>query len=591
MKTFLVATLGAFAGAILGTVIIGITGAGLIGSLINAATAPPAQPQSMVLTLDMRDALDDQAPTTGLEALLGNPVGFIDVITRLDAAARDDRVKGVLIRTSEFGIGSARSEEYRTALMTLRANGKFVLAHSQGIYSGISAYRAISVADEVWVQPGSEIIATGVGFETLFLRGLFDKLSIEPDFVSLYEFKNAPNTYQETEFTAPHRLAMTALAESIWSNSLQSIAEDRRMRTDALTPILESGPLDVEQLMETGLADAIGWPHDAEAAAIQRAGKGSKTLDILSYVPPSPAAKAPAIAIVGGEGPIMTGSADGSLFAEGRGFASDTVAEALYAAGKDPEVEAIVFRVNSPGGSATASDQIWRAVQEVREAFDKPVVVSMADYAASGGYYVSAGADWIVANPSTITGSIGIFGGKFGISGALDEIGINAEAIEVGGSFTGAFTTTEPFTEGQREAITQWLQRGYDRFVSLVADGRGLAVEEVDARARGRVWSGQHALEQGLVDELGGIMTAIAKARSLANIPESSEVRYLTYPQSEAGFSIGPQQMSAGSLGQFGSLVTLLELLNQPEVQQAITGVSNPSRLQLESRTPVYVEH
>lgn len=475
--------------------------------------------------------------------------------------------------------------------MTLRANGKFVLAHSQGIYSGISAYRAISVADEVWVQPGSEIIATGVGFETLFLRGLFDKLSIEPDFVSLYEFKNAPNTYQETEFTAPHRLAMTALAESIWSNSLQSIAEDRRMRTDALTPILESGPLDVEQLMETGLADAIGWPHDAEAAAIQRAGKGSKTLDILSYVPPSPAAKAPAIAIVGGEGPIMTGSADGSLFAEGRGFASDTVAEALYAAGKDPEVEAIVFRVNSPGGSATASDQIWRAVQEVREAFDKPVVVSMADYAASGGYYVSAGADWIVANPSTITGSIGIFGGKFGISGALDEIGINAEAIEVGGSFTGAFTTTEPFTEGQREAITQWLQRGYDRFVSLVADGRGLAVEEVDARARGRVWSGQHALEQGLVDELGGIMTAIAKARSLANIPESSEVRYLTYPQSEAGFSIGPQQMSAGSLGQFGSLVTLLELLNQPEVQQAITGVSNPSRLQLESRTPVYVEH
>jgi protease-4 len=363
------------------------------------------------------------------------------------------------------------------------------------------------------------------------------------------------------------------------------------MRTDALTPILESGPLDVEQLMETGLADAIGWPHDAEAAAIQRAGKGSKTLDILSYVPPSPAAKAPAIAIVGGEGPIMTGSADGSLFAEGRGFASDTVAEALYAAGKDPEVEAIVFRVNSPGGSATASDQIWRAVQEVREAFDKPVVVSMADYAASGGYYVSAGADWIVANPSTITGSIGIFGGKFGISGALDEIGINAEAIEVGGSFTGAFTTTEPFTEGQREAITQWLQRGYDRFVSLVADGRGLAVEEVDARARGRVWSGQHALEQGLVDELGGIMTAIAKARSLANIPESSEVRYLTYPQSEAGFSIGPQQMSAGSLGQFGSLVTLLELLNQPGVQQAITGVSNPSRLQLESRTPVYVEH
>jgi protease-4 len=204
---------------------------------------------------------------------------------------------------------------------------------------------------------------------------------------------------------------------------------------------------------------------------------------------------------------------------------------------------------------------------------------------------VSAGADWIVANPSTITGSIGIFGGKFGISGALDEIGINAEAIEVGGSFTGAFTTTEPFTEGQREAITQWLQRGYDRFVSLVADGRGLAVEEVDARARGRVWSGQHALEQGLVDELGGIMTAIAKARSLANIPESSEVRYLTYPQSEAGFSIGPQQMSAGSLGQFGSLVTLLELLNQPGVQQAITGVSNPSRLQLESRTPVYVEH
>ncbi len=589
MKTFLIATLGALAGAVVGAVLLVLIGSMAIGGLINAATAPPEHPERIVLTIDMREALDDQAPNSGIEALLGAPSGFIDIITRLDAARRDDRVKGVLIRTSEFGIGSARAEEYKAGLEAFQQSGKFVIAHSQGIFSGVSAYRAAAGADEIWIQPAAEVIVTGLGFETLFLKGLFDKLGIHPDFIALYEYKNAPNTYSESGYTAAHRQAMTALADSIWASSLGSIARDRDLPLATLKAVLESGPLSSRALIENRLADYIGWPEDAEQAALDRAGNGAETLDILTYTPPAPRPKSPIIAIVGGQGAIVTGAAGGNILSEGQGFASDTISAALHEAANDPDVKAIVFRVDSPGGSATASDQIWRAVERAREDFNKPVVVSMAEYAASGGYYVSTGADWIVANPSTITGSIGIFGGKFGVSDALARIGINAEAIEVGGSFTGAFTTTAPFTDSQRAAITDWLTRGYDRFVSLVADGRSLTRDEVDDRARGRVWSGQDALEQGLVDEMGGLMTAVAKARVLAEIPEDDAVAYKIFPRPDRAFGLGQPNMGT-TASQFSRFGDVLELLDQPVVQQALGEATRPGSIRVETRAPVYHE-
>lgn len=585
MKTFLTAMGGAIIGMVLGVVILALIAAAVIGGAISSATAPEEQADVMVLSLDMRNGLDDQAPTSGPEALFSEAVGFTDIILRLDAAATDERVKGLIIRTSEIGVGFARAEEYTDALQKFQDSGKFVLAHSQGIYGSASAYQAIAGADEIWLQPASELIASGLSFETLFLKGLFDNLSITPDFVALYEFKNAVNTYQETDYTDAHRLAMTELGESIWTSSIEAIADQRKLSADAVRGVLETGPLSTTATIEAGLIDQIGWPQDVENAALERAGEDAALQSIMAYIPPSAPFRAPAIAIVGGEGPIVTGDTGGSFFSEGNSFASDSISAALMDAAENESVSAIVFRVDSPGGSPTASDQIWHTIETIKSQHEKPVIVSMAGVAASGGYYVSAGADWIIANPSTITGSIGIFGGKFGIEDALQRIGVNAERIAIGGDFAGAFSSTAPFTDDQRTQIRAWLQRGYDRFIGLVAEGRDMSVDAVDQRARGRVWSGRDAMRMGLVDELGNFMSAIEKAKELAEIEADTEVRFIKYPQPDGNFFLSTPMVSA-SAQQLAAFGLLADTLDDPAVQGLLTEVDAARSPHLQARVP-----
>lgn len=586
MKTFFIAIGGALVGTILALVLIFFAGAAIISGLGQ----PEKMPDNIVLTVDLRSSLPDQAPTAGLESLFGQE-GFVNVMTKLDRAANDDRVKGVFVRASEFGIGSSRAEELRDALKEIQATGKFVVAHSQGSFGGgPSGYRAIATADEIWVQPGSDMIASGIAFETLFLKGLFEKLSITPQIVALYEYKNAPNTYNEDDYTAPHREAMTRLAESIWSISLTDIAEDRGLSVEDAKAALESGPLSAERMVETKLATSQGWPESAKASIRLKAGDSVEFMDVSSYIAPSAKFSSPVIAIVGGEGPITTGFADSGPFGESDGIYSDTTAEAILEAARNERVEAIVFRVDSPGGSPTASDQIWNAVEIAKTEYSKPVVVSMGSVAASGGYYVSTGADWIVANRSTITGSIGIFGGKIAFSEGLARIGVNVRSISVGGEFTGAFTSADAFSESQTEELTAWLKRGYDRFLLLVSEGRNMTVEEAHERARGRVWSGEDALDNGLVDELGGLMAAIAKARDLANIEADSDVRYMMYPLPSSGFPFGPSFASAAA-DDMEALSQLSTTLNDPRVKAVLDEFEASQSGQLQARLPAMIEN
>lgn len=593
MKTFFVSLGGAVIGSIVGLLLLFFIGMALIYNAIGGASGPaPVQEEGhpLVLTLDLRTGFPDQAPTTGLDVLLGGGVGFIDVLTKLDAAAKDDQVKGLFIRASEYGIGSSRAEEYRDAFLKFQAADKFVITHSQGSYGGgPSGYRAIAPSDEIWVQPGSDVIASGLALETLFLKGLFDNLSITPEFEALYEFKNAPNTYEEETYTEPHRRAMTELADSLWQISVADIAADRDMSVQEARSILESGPISANQMVETNFATQLGWPEGAEDKAIELAGEDAKTIDIASYTAPTSSFGSPVIAIVGGQGPIVIGGSGGSLLQEGSGFASDAIAASILEAGRDEDVKAIVFRVDSPGGSPTASDQIWRAIERVQEEQQKPVVVSMASVAASGGYYVSTGADWIVANRTTITGSIGIFGGKFAIDEGLARIGINAESIIVGGPFTGAFSTTAAFTDDQRAMVRAWLERGYNRFIGLVSEGRNMSLEQVDAVARGRVWSGEDALAQGLVDELGGLSTAIEKARILAEIEADSEIRLMTFPESAPGFTMFGAQ-AAASAQELKAIGQLAQIINDPEVQALITEAEAARSSRIQARMPSFIE-
>lgn len=597
MKTFFASLGGAVIGSILGLILLVFIGSALIQLAINDAISSASGPATgqddgnpIVLTLDLRNGYADQAASTGPEAFFGGGVGFIDVISKLDAAAQDDQVKGLFIRGSEFGIGSARSEEYRDAFLKFKAADKFIIAHSQGTYGGgPSAYRAIAAADEIWAQPGTDLIASGLALETLFLRGLFDNISVTPEFEALYEYKNAPNTYEEETYTEPHRLAMTELAESLWNISLSDIAADRGMTVGEARTALESTPMSAEQMVEMNLATQLGWPEDALDAALARAGEEAISISVSSYEAPSSPFGSPVIAIVGGQGPIVTGDAGGSFFQEGNGFASDTIADAILEAGRDEDVQAIVFRVDSPGGSPSASDQIWRAIERIQEEEQKPVIVSMASVAASGGYYVSTGADWIIANRTTITGSIGIFGGKFAIEEGLARIGVNAETIKVGGTFTGAFSTTEGFTDEQRTMVRSWLQRGYDRFTSLVSDGRGLTLEQVDDVARGRVWSGEDALDKGLVDELGGLTTAIAKAKELADIDADTQVRIVSYPMSIGSFPLFSSSAGA-SAQELRALGQLAEAINDPAVQALIMEAEAARNTRVQARMPSFIE-
>ncbi|PKP80660.1 MAG: signal peptide peptidase SppA [Alphaproteobacteria bacterium HGW-Alphaproteobacteria-18] len=535
MKTFLLSMAGAFTAMILFIVVSLI---GLFMLIGIAASSKPPHPAQIVLTLDLNTSYPDQAPTSGLAALSGTP-GFIDLLLKLKEAESDKSVKGLLIRGADYGFGTSRAEELRQALKSFQASGKFVIAHSQGMFgaSGPSAYHSISTADEIWMQPGTDLMVTGVTFETEFYKGLFEKIDLEPQIYPFYEYKNAPNSYNETSYTAPHREAMEALANSIWNTALADIAEDRGTTPAQLRAVLESGMKPAEAALELKLVDKLGWPEDAEEAAKERAGNDDAAMiDLAAYVSPSKFnSKAPLIAVVGGEGAIVTGgSSGGSPFSAPPAFASDVIARAILDAADDDNVKAIVFRVDSPGGSPTASDQIWRAVERAKEA-GKPVVVSMGAYAASGGYYVSTGADAIVANRATLTGSIGIFGGKLALDGTFNKIGVTFDTVSVGGDFASAWGASA-FTETQEAEIKAMLKRGYDRFLGAVGEGRGMTYDEVNEVARGRVWTGEAALEAGLVDELGTFMDAIEKAKELAGIEADVKPRLAFYPRRKSGF-------------------------------------------------------
>jgi len=442
-------------------------------------------------------------------------MSFVQVLLRLNAAAEDPNVKGVFLRAAESDMGSSRAEELREAILRLKAKDKFVIAHSQGfLASGPAAYRAISAADEIWLQPGTSFETPGITFETLFMGGALEKLHVTADMEQFYEYKNAVDTYKGKAYSAPHAEAMTALAESVWSLSIADIAADRKTDAAALRAVLEDSPYSAEKALELKLVDKLGWPEEAADAAKARANKG-ELIEIADYSPPQRNGKA-VIAVVGGEGDIVTGGGGGGdiLGVGSPVFASDRVAKELLDLVDDKSVDAVVFRVDSGGGSATASDQIWRAVERLQES-GKKVVVSMGSVAASGGYYVATGADAIVSTRSTITGSIGVFGGKFAIADGLRQLGVNPDEVRVGGEFASAYST-EKLTNLQRVKLHESLENVYQRFTSLVAEGRKLPIERVREIAKGRIWSGETAKEIGLVDETGDLIDAINKAKVLA---------------------------------------------------------------------------
>lgn len=320
MKTFILSFLGGVTALFVFFIVIPFA---ILMSFLPSSE--PATVRNAVLELDLRETAPDQPASDGVGALFSD-VSFVETLLRLNAAADDDNVKGVFIRAAEFDVGSSRAEEIREALLRLKAKGKFVMAHSQGfVASGPGAYRAISAADEIWIQPGSSFEVPGIAFETIFLGGAFERLKVQADIVQMFEYKNAPDVYKQTGYTEAHAEAMRALGESVWSTSVADIASDRKMDVAATRGLLENSPYNAEQAVELKLADKLGWPEEAADAAKARAGDG-ELVWIGDYAPPTRGGD-DVIAIVGGEGDIVTGdSGGGGFFSIGSAvFASDRV--------------------------------------------------------------------------------------------------------------------------------------------------------------------------------------------------------------------------------------------------------------------------
>ncbi len=528
---------GVFAGLILFFVGVPFV---LIASLAGSAKpAPP--PSNAILTLDLRGALADQEAQNPLSFMQGRTLSVLSTVETLRRAEHDNRVKGLLIRLPEGGLSPAAADELGVAIRAFHASGKPVIAHSQGIYpSGVStaAYMLGAASGQFWMQPSSSLQSVGVATEETFFKRAFDKYGVKADYEQRYQYKNAVNPYLYDDFTPAHREAELGWMGSIYSSELAEAAADRKLDPARLKATLEAGPYSAEDAAARGLIDHVGQEHDAEAVLKFRAGADAKLIDLASYRSSTLSTLSTggaSIAVIGAEGDIVTGTANSTGFTSSSGVYSDDVAKAFYDAIADKDVKAIVFRVSSPGGSDTASEQILAAVNAAKAA-GKPVVVSMGTYAASGGYWISSQASEIVAEPTTLTGSIGVFGGKFVIGPALARFGIDTRGLNIGGDYAAAFGSAEEFTPTQRAQFSSWMDHIYAGFVNRVAVGRRLSPERVQEIAKGRVWTGAQAQQLGLIDRLGGFYDAVAEAKRLGGVPPGETVGLKLFPGHKSPF-------------------------------------------------------
>ncbi|HEX3483712.1 MAG TPA: signal peptide peptidase SppA [Micropepsaceae bacterium] len=488
-----------------------------------------------VLELDLRKAMDDKSNASLLD-LGDGKLSIMDVVLGLDRAARDPRVKGVFLRVGSGDLSVPKAEELRDALKHFKESKKFVIAHSQSFYSGgLGDYTAATAADQIWMQPVSTFFSAGASATTMFFKGLFDKINATPQFVQRYEYKNAANVFTETDFTPAHREATLRLLQSWYDSATTEAASDRKLDRATLVSVLDAGPATVETVKDKGLITNIGYDDDARDAAKAQAGSGAAIMRFDRYAQATRnrnfgSGGASTIALVHAAGDIVEGSDDGPLGNSNSQIAGDTFSQAIRDAAADKNVKAILLRVDSPGGSAIASDQILQALKKAHAA-GKPIVVSMGSVAASGGYYISVAGDRIVAEPGTITGSIGVLWGKFAVGKSLEMVGLEARELGVGKNalFLSGIT---PWDSTQLAAVNAQADLVYADFTQKVAAGRKLPLERVQQVARGRVWTGADAKERGLVDELGGFWVAVADVRKLAGLAPDARVTFQNYPES-----------------------------------------------------------
>ncbi len=544
-------------------------------------------PGNMVLTLDLRNPIADSAPPTPFDIGRHNPT-VMDVETALDEAGRDARVKGMIVRLGNGAISTAQAEELGSAFARFRAKGKFVVAYSHGFLStGLGDYLLATSADQIWMQPHSTFSPAGAGAGEVFLRGLLDKIQAEPQIVKRAEYKSAADIFMEKSMTDADRQQLTQLLQSVYNSATAGVATARKLPVQLIVLSLDKSPQFAEDAQKEGLIDKLAYDDDAEADALKKAGQGAKKVALGEFLRAregsSVYANAPKVALIQASGDIVDGSVDGSGLFGADVIASDDMSKAIREAANDNDVKAIVLRVDSPGGSVTASDQILDALRKAQKK-GKPVVVSMGGVAASGGYFISAYADKIVAEPATITGSIGVLTGKVAFGKSLGLIGVTGQQVGVGRNAL-FDSPLEPFTAEQLANLNSQADAIYADFKQKVAAGRNLPLATVDEIAKGRVWSGADAKSKGLVDQLGGVWDAGETARKLAKMDTKTPLIFKRYPR-EKGFFDAMNELFGSTQAGAQAVQALVRTVNLPPIRATLKALETLPKGGVEMRAP-----
>ena len=489
---------------------------------------------------------------TSMPGLFGDLVESLPTcMDRLHQAARDKSIKGVLLHINGVSIGWARLNELHTAIAEVKAAGKPVWARMDDASN--MDYLLAASCDRIIVPESGTLMLTGLRAEVTFFKNLFEKLDIKADMLRVGAFKSAAEPYTRTEMSDEFRLEVESILDDYYATMVSQVATARKLPEETVKGIIDEGLIGAPRAKELGLIDDVAYEDqlltliaggdesiDVRLREDYRKKKMSTELDLFSLMqllsgsPSDSGSTRPRIAVIRLEGSIVGGSDPLSLFAESS-ISSDKIVPLIHKLSKDDNVKAIVLRVDSPGGSALASDLIWRAL----EASGKPVVASMGDTAASGGYYISMGADWIFAEPGTLTGSIGVVGGKIALDGLMKKAGVTTSVIRRGRNST-VMSMTQSFSDTERESMQRMLNSIYEQFTQKAAAGRKMDVDKLEPLARGRVYTGRRAKELGLIDELGTLADAIAHARKLVDDDDGKlELEDLPHPQSPLEMLMG----------------------------------------------------
>jgi len=505
---------------------------GIVGVLLVwwlSGDSEPTIPADGILMLAIEGRYTEATEPPLISRLIGSKrPTFAGLLSEMRKAERDDRLAGVVLRIGSVDVGWAKAQELREAIESLSAAGRKTIAYveHQSFAANIEYFIACS-ADEVVLAPAARVPVVGLAAEYLFLGGLWDLFGIEFEVERIGKYKSFADTFTRNDMSDAHREMANSLLDSIDGQFVAGIAKSRGLSAEFVRNAIDSAAMTPAEMQALGLIDGTGF----EADAVKRIGPG-EVIDASVYARVNPTSvgfdPVAKFALVYGSGAVVTG--EGTASRSGAPvLASETVSSALRDAAADDEIAAVIFRIDSPGGSALASDVIWNATQS-GERNGKPLIVSFSDVAASGGYYIAAGADAIVASPATITGSIGVVVLRPVLRGMFEKLDIGIATLSRG-RHADIASSANPLSEGSRERLATEVQSIYDLFVERVATGRDLTAERVHELGRGRVWTGEQALASGLVDELGGLRAATRRAKQAAGIDPDADVALIPYPK------------------------------------------------------------